>query len=155
MKISVHDAKDQAAAPEHPQAPSASEEQALIRFAFYCEESALELAARLRVLARSISTGPDGLGRFKGRTALYPVSYASLRSQFEDYLAFVAMEGLSEGNPHFLIIQNYLAGLLPADIDREGPKQQHQDLISLIEDVTALLSERAMDAGLTEADNNK
>jgi hypothetical protein len=126
--------------PKLPPAPSASEEQALIRFAFYCEESSLELAARLRVLVRSIMTGPDGLGRFRGRTALYPVSYADLHSQFEDYVAFIAMEGLAEGNPHICIIQNYLTRLLPADIDEQTPSQYHQHLIDRIENVIKVLS---------------
>jgi hypothetical protein len=123
----------------HP-APSASEEQALIRFSFYCEESALELAARLRVLVRSIMAGPDGLGRFPGRAGLFPVSYANLRSQFENYLIFLAVEGLTEGNPYFPIIQDYLVRLLPVDICQAIPLHSREELIAQIEEVMAVLT---------------
>lgn len=134
MKI-VSNETPKAAMAVNPAPLSSGEEQALLGFAAHCEESALELAARLRVLARSMV---QGQGRLLGRAARFSVSYADLRNQFHSYLAFLATE---QATPHFAVIRNYLDTLLPANLDQRAQPQGCLTIIARLERVMALLCE--------------
>lgn len=87
--------------------------QAFHQFQLHAEEQALDLAVRLRVLGKSLTSGCLGRGVATGKNA---EDFQSLRRQLENYLVSLVDHGF-EKHPYFPTVRQCLQESLPFELN--------------------------------------
>jgi hypothetical protein len=112
--------------------------QAFHQLRLHAEELALELAARLRVLGKSLAATCPGKGDADGKRTGAPAAYAKIRRQLDGFFGSLAGSEFA-GNRHFLVIRDYLQATLPPEPNGCGAADPCR--IELVEAVVCFLSE--------------
>ena len=117
--------------------------QAFQNFRAHAEDLALELAARLRVLGKSLAMGCPERVEFTGDKT---TGYQSLRLQLDRFIGSLVEHGFAE-LPYFSVVRDYFQEFLPVELN--GCVGQ-ACRVEQVETVISLLSESANEQAFAE-----
>jgi hypothetical protein len=113
--------------------------QAFHQLRLHAEELALELAARLRVLGKSLTAACQGPWAADGKTGS-PSAYAGIRRQLDGFFGSL-LDGDFADHPYVPVVRDYIQKNLPSELN--GCGNANTCRIEIVESVISLLSECA------------